>query len=111
MKRTIQIIIIVILLRMFLRIPPYMECNHINIITEIEINCKSKYKITYKETIPQKEDNGIKYTYKTYQVQNKDLKKGIKEIEWKKEIYKEQAKVKISNCKNKRKIKRVLGIS
>lgn len=111
MKRIIRIILIILLFKVFYKIPPYIECNHLNIITEIEINCKNEYKITYKEIIPQKEDNGIKYSYKTYQVHNKNLQEGIKEIERKKEIYQEKAKVKIKNCKNKRIIKRVLGIS
>ena len=71
MKKITIIILITILLKLFLPINPYIECNNIKIIKEIEIDCNNKK--TYKEIIPIKEDNGIKYKYKTYSKKEKNF--------------------------------------
>ena len=108
MKKNIAIIISLILLKIILPIKPYVELNHLKIIDEIEITCEEKYKITYIEKIPKKEDNGINYDKKTYKTSNTSLTKGIKELEKNKNFYTEKSKIKILNCKNKDKIKEII---
>ena len=101
MKKQIFIILIIILIKLLIPIKPYLECNQLNIITEIKIECKNEYIVTYIETIPIKEDNGIKYQKKEYIEKDKNLKKAINKIEKNKNIYKDKAKIKYINCNKK----------
>ena len=103
MKRAIIIIALLIILKIILPIKPYIELNHLNIIKKITITCDKEYKIEYIEIVPKKEDEGIEYEYKKYQVKSKSLEQGIKNIEKDKNIYKKKAKI-IVNCKNKKEI-------
>ena len=101
MKKQMIIILLIIVIKTLIPIKPYLECNKLNIITEIEIQCKEEYIVIYKETIPIKDNNGIKYEYKTYKEKNKNLETAIKRIEQNKHIYKNKAKVKTKNCNKK----------
>ncbi len=98
---------LLIILFIILPIPPYIECNNLTIISKIEVNCSSLYDITYYEVIPIKEDNGIKYKYKKYNVVDYDLRNGLKDIESHKHIYKDKAKYYIS-CSNKDEIIKII---
>ena len=105
MRKKVIILLFLILIKILLPINPYIELNHLNIIHKIKVTCKNQYQIEYYEILPQKEDNGIKYEYKKYHVESKDLIKGLQKIENKKNIYKKKAKIIIKNCKNKKEIK------
>ena len=98
MKKQILLLIIVLLIKIYIPIKPYIECNDLSIITEIEVICSDKYTVIYKETIPERDDNGIEYKYKTYKASGNNLKEVINRIEYNKNIYKEKAKLKIKNC-------------
>lgn len=108
MKKNIGIIISLIILKIILPIKPYVELNHLKIIEEINIKCNNQYEITYIEKIPKKEDNGINYEKKKYQIRDRNLLKGIKKLENKNNFYIEKAKIKIENCKNKEKIRKTI---
>lgn len=97
MKKYFIIILGIVLMRIFLPIKPYLECNHLSIITKIEIYCDDSYAITYYETIPMKEDNGIQYHTTKYHVIESSFTNGIHKLEKNKYIYKKKAKI-ISNC-------------
>ena len=104
MKRTSIIVGILILLKLVLPLKPYVELNNLKIVEKIEVNCKKEYQITYIEKIPKKEDNGIEYEKKKYQISSKSLKEGLKEIEKKKHFYIKEAKIEIRNCNNQKEI-------
>jgi len=103
MNKYIKIIgiFIIILILMILNNKEYIECNHLNIITEIKIKCSNTFEVTYVETIPKRDDSGIIYKKETYQETNNNLKAAIKKIEKNKKIYKDKAKIKLINCKEK----------
>ena len=100
MKKQIIIIIIMIVIKVIIPIKPYIECNQLTIITKIEIECDENYRVTYTETIPERDNEGIKYHYKKYKGEDITLEKAINKIEKKKHIYKEKAKI-INKCKKK----------
>ena len=58
MKKYILIIIIVLLLSLFIKVPSYRELNDLKIIKSID--CDKDY-YYLEEVIPIKDDNGIKY--------------------------------------------------
>ena len=101
MKKQIIFILIIILIKIFIPIKPYIEVNNINIITKIDLTCSDKYILKYTETIPERDDNGIEYKYKTYKVEDNDLNDAIKSIEKNKNIFKSKAKIITHNCNNK----------
>lgn len=105
------IIMLIFLSLLIIKIPKYVELNHIHIIEEISITCSNNYyQVTLKEIIPIKEDNGIEYRYKEY------TKTGDKLIDIKKSFddekyffYKDIKTIK-SNCISKEKIKSIFKI-
>lgn len=97
MKKQIILFLFVFLLKLFLPLKPYLECNHLTIITKIDVQCGSSYDITYYETIPMRENNGIQYHTKKYHVVSQNLIEGIHRIEKGHSIYKEKATI-VSNC-------------
>lgn len=101
MKKLLLIIITTFLVKIFMPLNPYIECNKLKIINEITIICGSEYTIEYKEIIPQKIDNGIEYKYKILKEKNSNLKTAINKIENNKYIYKSKAKIKVKNCSGK----------
>lgn len=107
MKRLFIFFIFIALFKLFFPINPYIECNHLTIITKIEVDCGSSYHITYIETLPVKENNGIEYHSKKYQIQDTNLLRGITRIEKDKNIYKKGAKI-IIRCSNKDLIQKIL---
>ena len=107
MKKQLFIIFIIIFMKLLLPVRPYLECNHLTIITKIEVKCNNDFDITYYETIPVKEDNGITYHTKKYHTIHPNFLLAIKIIENNKNIYKEKAKI-ITECDNKEDIIRIL---
>ena len=101
MKKQLIFILIIILIKIFIPIKPYIEVNNINIITKIEVTCSDKYTLKYTETIPERDDNGIEYKYKTYKEEGEDLLDIIKRIEKNKNIFKDKAKIITHNCNKK----------
>jgi len=101
MKKQLIFILIIILIKFFIPIKPYIEVNNINIITKIEVTCSDKYILKYTETIPERDDNGIEYKYKTYKEEGEDLLDIIKRIEKNKNIFKDKAKIITHNCNKK----------
>ena len=102
-----------ILLLILLPIPKYVELNHLILIQSGKIYCtEEQYKITLKEIIPKKEDNGIKYLYKNYQETGtslKDMKQNLEEKE-KKKFYYHGIKTLTTNCQNPKEISDIFQI-
>lgn len=94
MKKIILYILIIIELTIF-KIPKYVELNNIAIIEEISLIEKyDKYTLTLKETIPIKDEQGIKYKYKEYKKTASTPKKAYQLIEksTKKRLYLKKTK-------------------
>ena len=73
MKKII-IIISIIALTYFIKIPPYVELNDLAIIESIGIEYKDNQYIIYlKELIPTKSDQGIDYKYKYYETKSNEI--------------------------------------
>jgi len=101
MKRKMIILILSILILLLIPIPKYRELNHLSLIHTIEVTCtKNEYIVNIKEIIPQKEDNGITYKYKTYKVKGNTLSIIKKELAEKKTFYYQGIKKLITNCSN-----------
>ena len=62
--RKIILVLSILLLSIF--VPKYIELNDLIIIDKIEIIYSDKYYIRLREILPIRDNNGIKYTYKTY---------------------------------------------
>ena len=103
MKKGLKTILFLTILRLILPIPPYIECNHLSIVSKIKINCGDSYDITYYEILPKKDDNGILYHYKKYHVIDKSLLNGIYEIEKNHIFYKEKADI-VIHCPHQQEV-------
>ena len=84
MKKYILIIILIIL-SCFIKIPKYKELNHLKVIDKIVIDCDETI---LREIIPMRDDNGIEYKYRYYTVESINRNK----------FYIDRAKV-IEKCK------------
>lgn len=69
MKRIFILIILIIICFYTFNIPKYRELNNIKIIEEIGYDCGNNT-IYLKEIIPEKDDSGIEYKYKIYNINN-----------------------------------------
>ena len=71
MKKIILIVFYTLSL-FIIKIPKYIELNHLNIVQNIGISySNSLYNIYIKEIIPVKDSNGINYKYKYYNAYDK----------------------------------------
>lgn len=112
MKKII-IIISIIALTYFIKIPPYVELNNLAIIESIGIEYKDDQYIVYlKELIPTKSDQGINYKYKYYEVKSNEITTAIEKIkkETSKKIYLSKIKKLITNLQQTDDIKKELDI-
>lgn len=92
MKKYIFIILIVLIISLFIKIPEYKELNNLKIIEGIGLECINNNKILYlKEIIPEKDDNGIEYNYKYHKVNFNNLNN---------KYYLKNTKYIITNCSN-----------
>lgn len=113
MKKYILIIIIIIELVTF-KIPPYLELNDLAIIEEIIVEKQqNNYKLTLKEKIPTKGDQGINYKYKYYTKTAKTIKKAYNYLQksTKKRLYLNKAKSLVTNMTTSKKIIESLDIN
>lgn len=100
-KFTLSIIIIILFLIFFIKIPKYRELNNLIIVDKIYITCNNNYTIYLREIIPIKEDNGITYEYKIYKGNNNNLSTALKNIKrTNKNIYLNKVKNITTNCNN-----------
>lgn len=92
MKKYLFIILIVLIISLFIKIPEYKELNNLKIIEGIGLECINNNKILYlKEIIPEKDDNGIEYNYKYHKVNFNNLNN---------KYYLKNTKYIITNCSN-----------
>ena len=115
-KYKIEIILLItlIIIRLFIKIPNYVELNNLAIIENIEVEClNNSYKIRLKEIIPIKDDNGIEYDNKYYEEEGKSLKQIKKLFKDKnnKKIYYQRIKSIKTNCKTTDSIKKTFDIN
>ena len=102
-KKLILLIFICIFSYTILPIPTYIELNHLHIIKTITVECNEEYKITLKEIIPKKGENGIHYECKTSQRKMKILTK-------ERNFFYNDIKYLYTNCSNKKEIIKIFNI-
>lgn len=103
--KKIFIICLLLLSFLFIKIPKYVELNHIHIIKEIQIKCdQGYYEVFLKEIIPVKEDSGVKYQYKTYLEQGSSINKIKEKIDHHYYFYKD-ADIIIKHCHHEERLK------
>ena len=103
MKTKLLIFILTFIILIIIPIPNYVELNQLVLLDSITVTCSSKnYEISVKEIIPKKEDNGIKYDYKTYKASGGNLlsAKKVLEKDISKKIYYQGIKKITTNCSN-----------
>lgn len=113
MKR-ILIILLVLVLAYFIKIPEYRELNDIAIINGIAVEYDGyNYTVYLKEVIPVKSDQGIDYEYKYYKEQAASIDKAYKEIvsNTKKKLYLKRCKFLVSNLDTTDKIREYFNIN
>jgi len=69
MKKTIILFLILLIFSFLIKQPKYIELNNLHIIDKITIYCD---KTIYREIIPNKDNNGLKYNYKYHNKLNKN---------------------------------------
>lgn len=103
MKKYIYLTIL-ISLGFFLPLSDYVELNHLMIVEKIGLECKNnEYQLYLKEIIPKKGNNGIDYDYKIIEATGTTITKAYQKIEkkTKKDIFLEDTRTVITNCKKK----------
>ena len=88
MRKYLFLFIIALICFCSFNIPKYRELNELKIIEGIGYDCLNN-KIVLKEILPEKDDNGIEYKYKIY---------NIKKIN--NDFYLQNTKYIITNCDN-----------
>ena len=88
MRKYLFLFIITLICLCSFNIPKYRELNELKIIEGIGYDCLNN-KIVLKEILPEKDDNGIEYKYKIY---------NIKKIN--NDFYLKNTKYIITNCDN-----------
>lgn len=81
-------------------VPEYNELNNLTIIDAIGVEkIDDSYNVYFREIIPKKDENGIKYTYKIYNVKTSNLSKSKKILEEKekKKLYLNKIKIIYTN--------------
>lgn len=99
MKKILLFSIILIIIFIYF-VPKYNELNNITIIDSIGVKKENNYyKVYFREVIPTKVENGLKYTYKIHSIKTNKLKDSISLIEKKhnKKLYLNKVKSLITN--------------
>lgn len=112
--KKILIIIIVIILGIFIKIPEYEELNNLAIIGGVAVSYNDKnYTVYLKEIIPIKDEQGINYEYEYYKGEGKTIDNALKQIykNSKKKIYLKRCKFLVTNLKHSQKIIKELNIN
>jgi len=114
MKKKLILVIILIALSIFVKIPNYVELNNLAIIESIGIDYNnSHYTIYLKEVIPIKDDLGINYKYKYYKDDGKNIRETITKLKskTKKKLYLDKVKFLVTNTTTSMKISKELNIN
>ena len=96
MKKYLAILITIILMTIFIKVPKYVELNNLILVDGIGVSCRGEtYTLFIKEIIPTKKETGIIYSYKIYEDTNSSINKAYKNIEKKvnKKIYSKRRKI------------------
>lgn len=112
MKRFI-LLLILICISFFIKIPEYVELNDLAIIEGIGISYNNNhYTIYLKEIIPIKDEQGINYDYKYYKESGKTLNNAYQNLKnkTKKKLYLKEAKLIVTNIKTTDEIKNYFKI-
>ena len=107
MKKIIYIVIFTAFILSFFIKDKYIELNNLVIVEGIGLECSDEeYNIYLKEIIPVKDDSGIEYEYKYYNVKSDELNKSYSMFDEKisKEIYYDNTKYVITNCTSTKKL-------
>ena len=114
MKKYIAILITIILMTIFIKVPKYVELNNLILVDGIGVSCRNEsYTLFIKEIIPTKKETGIIYSYKIYEDTNSNINKAYKNIEKKvnKKIYSKEARYIITDCDKSDKIIKYFNIN
>lgn len=104
--KKIFIIGLILISFLIIKIPKYVELNHIHIIKEIQIICNQGfYEVSLKEIIPIKKDNGVNYQYKTYLEQGTSIHKIKDKLDHHNYFYKD-ADIFMNHCHHKERLKK-----
>lgn len=114
MKKYLAILITIILMTIFIKVPKYVELNNLILVDGIGVSCRNEsYTLFIKEIIPTKKETGIIYSYKIYEDTNSNINKAYKNIEKKvnKKIYSKEARYIITDCDKSDKIVKYFNIN
>lgn len=114
MKKYLAILIAIILMTIFIKVPKYVELNNLILVDGIGVSCRNEsYTLFIKEIIPTKKETGIIYSYKIYEDTNSNINKAYKNIEEKvkKKIYSKEARYIITDCDKSDKIIKYFNIN
>lgn len=114
MKNYLAILITIILMTIFIKVPKYVELNNLILVDGIGVSCRNEsYTLFIKEIIPTKKETGIIYSYKIYEDTNSNINKAYKNIEKKvnKKIYSKEARYIITDCDKSDKIIKYFNIN
>ena len=114
MKKYLAILITIILMTIFIKVPKYVELNNLILVDGIGVSCRNEsYTLFIKEIIPTKKETGIIYSYKIYEDTNSSINKAYKNIEKKvnKKIYSKEARYIITACDKSNKIIKYFNIN
>ena len=114
MKKYLAILITIILMTIFIKVPKYDELNNLILVDGIGVSCRNEsYTLFIKEIIPTKKETGIIYSYKIYEDTNSSINKAYKNIEKKvnKKIYSKEARYIITDCDKSNKIIKYFNIN
>ena len=114
MKKRFLILLFLISMSIFFKIPEYVELNNLAIIEGVGVSYNNNhYTIYLKEVIPTKDDLGINYKYNYYKEDGKIIKTTLKKLQkkTKKKLYLSRAKFLITNKKTSNKILKDLNLN
>ena len=114
MKKYLAILITIILMTIFIKVPKYVELNNLILVDGIGVSCRNEsYTLFIKEIIPTKKETGIIYSYKIYEDTNSNINKAYKNIEKKvnKKIYSKEVRYIITDCDKSDKIIKYFNIN
>ena len=100
-KTTIILILVLFIFTFLVKIPKYVELNHLIIVDTIGVECSNNNITLYlREIIPAKNDNGINYQYKIYKGIGKSIDNAFDEIDNKtyNKIFYKDSNIILSNC-------------
>ena len=114
MKKRFLILLFLISMSIFFKIPEYVELNNLAIIEGVGVSYNNNHYTVYlKEIIPTKDNLGINYKYNYYKEDGKTIKTTLKKLQkkTKKKLYLSRAKFLITNKKTSNKILKDLNLN